>query len=284
MRIGAQQVIWITGAKGRLGRAIDGILDHGRYAVLATDTEVDIADYGAVSHFVALNRPDIIINCAGMTDRAWCEAHPTEAFRANALGARNVAAAAQSINSRVVQLSTDAVFSGQRNVYYDEFDTPHPNTVYGKSKLAGEAFIRDLNPLHVIVRSSWVYADISEHIFANILQAGRTGTPLEVPANQFSTPTSALALARCIVTLIEADEFGIFHAANKGVCSRFEFAIRVLRDAGLPTDMIVPTYEPENAYTLALDNMMLKMTGVHKMPKWEDDLQEYISLMAHVEA
>lgn len=106
-----------------------------------------------------MNRPEIIVNCVGMTDILACEENKDDAFRINALGARNLSVAARSFRSRIVQISTDDVFDGTTEQPYDEFDTPVPNSVYGKSKLAGENFVRSIAPKYLILRSSWVYGE-----------------------------------------------------------------------------------------------------------------------------
>lgn len=278
MHMGPRKVIWIAGATGRIGQAIERQLDHGDYIINTTDTELDVTDHDAVLQYVSVNRPNIVINCAAMADEAACEANPVEAYRVNAMGARNLAAAACSVGASIVQLSTDDVFSGTERGSYNEFDAVLPrDNAYAKSKVAGENFVRELNPQHVIVRSNWVYGAEPGYWFADVLEAGRTGTPLEVPANQLSSPTSVAALAACIVTLIESEEYGLFHAADEGVVSRYDFAREVLRLAGLSDECLRPVNDPAAARTVNLVNLMLAMTGICEMPRWQDDLRDYMA-------
>ena len=153
--------IWITGANGQLGRALLRQMkqEETLHNVLTTDMDVDITDMQQVSRYAGSTRPNVIINCAGMTDVAACEADMVGAYKVNALGARNVAAAARMVDAKIIQLSTDDVFSGERQDALTEFDAAVPNTVYGKSKLAGEMLVRELNPKHLVIRSSWMYGD-----------------------------------------------------------------------------------------------------------------------------
>lgn len=276
MDFGPQEAIWITGAAGRMGTAIESHLDHSKYRILTTDVELDVTDLNAVMDFASVNRPDFIINCAGMARKQDAAERPVEAYRINALGARNCAIASASVGGTIVHLSTDDVFPGKMKAKVNEFDPAMPLEVYGKSKLAGEDFVRTLNTRHIVVRSSWVYCNREGDLFTRILEAGKNGSPLTVPANQVASPTSVDTYARFIISAMESDEFGLFHATTENTCSRFEFAKRVLELAGLPTDGLSGSYEPEDAYHIDLENLMIKMTGVFDMPTWEEDLASFM--------
>lgn len=126
--------------------------------MLDTDVDdLDVTDTDEVLRFGEMNRPDIIINCSGMTDISSCEENPSQAFKVNALGARNLAIVAAKMQAKMVQLSTDDVFDGKSTEPYTEFDITNPGTVYGKSKLAGENYVKEFTTKHFIVRSTWVY-------------------------------------------------------------------------------------------------------------------------------
>ena len=258
-------------------QAVERLLDHVDYVIITTDTELDVTDHEAVLQYVAVNRPNIVINCAAMTDEAACEAHPVEAYRVNAMGARNLAAAAWSVGASIVQLTCDDVFAdqgGERN----EFDaTPPRESVCAKSKIAGENFVRELNPKHVIVRSDWIYGAEPGYWLDSLLMAARTGAPFAVTTDQLASPTSVTTLAACIVALIESEEYGLFHAADRGVTSRYDFAREVLRLAGLSESCLVPESDPAAARTVRLANLMLTMTGIFTMPAWQDDLRTYLA-------
>ena len=153
-----KNAIWITGAEGRLGSALVALLkkDMG-IKVVGTDLDVDITDMEAVEQCMKVYRPNVVINCASISDAEYCEKNMVEAFKVNALGARNLAAASRSANAKMIHLSTDDVFSGKAAGRLTEFDMPDPQSVYGKSKFAGENYVKELNPKHLIIRSSWVY-------------------------------------------------------------------------------------------------------------------------------
>ena len=150
--------IWIAGSAGQMGQALNDTLDPLEMEVFNTDLqELDITRTDEVLNFATLNRPDVIINCAAVTDIQICEDEPEKAYRINALGARNLSIAARKVGAKMVQLSTDDVFDGQRGVAYTEFDEARPQTVYGKSKKAGEEYVKEFTEKHFIVRSNWVY-------------------------------------------------------------------------------------------------------------------------------
>lgn len=277
MRIGPQQVIWIAGASGRMGQAIRSQLDHGVYGVLTTDKEVDITNLEEAVHFAEINRPEIVINATGRHQMAEGKAERYEAYRLYALGARNLAVASEAVGATIVHISSDDVFSGHKHDPACEFDTPYPTTVYGKAKHAGEREVLELNAQHIIVRSSWVYDDRPDDWFRRVLDAGRTGTPIEVPANQFSSPTSCTTFAQWIIKAIESEQFGLFHMAATGSCSRFEFAKTVLEYADLPTTVLQGSHHEEDGYIRELEDMMIELTALPPLPTWQDDLRAFMA-------
>lgn len=271
--------IWITGAAGHVGSALVHLLNGYQYKILATDiTEVDITDLAAVKEYCQSNRPDIIINCAGITDLHECQRHQDQAYLVNALGARNIAQEANAIDAKLIQMSTDDVFGRDGTVPFNEFDDLAPRSVYGRSKAAGERFVKELISRHIIVRSSWVYG--TGHDFINdVLYTVEHGGILHVPSNHVSTPTSAKELAKVILHFIENDIYGTYHAVCKGSCSRYEYAKAVLEMTGNTTKLQVEPYIDESKirprYSV-LDNLMLRLSGIPEPMGWREALEEYI--------
>lgn len=271
--------IWITGASGHVGSALFRMLDRLTYEILATDIkEVDITDVEEVRGCCKLNRPDVIINCAGLTDLQTCEKHPDQAYLVNALGARNLAQEAQAIDAKLIQISTDDVFGTDRSVPYNEFDSLSPRSVYGKSKAAGEQLVKDLMTRYIIVRSSWVYG-VGKDFITDVLNAVKNGGILHVPSNQFSSPTSAQELAKVILAFIETDAYGTYHAVCRGFCSRYEYAQEILKLTGNTGKLIVEPYIDETntrpRYSV-LDNLMLRISGMPEPKDWKEALTEYL--------
>lgn len=275
-----KETIWITGAAGKLGSTLVSMLmENYNYKVIDTDKDVDVTDMEAVSQHADLYRPTVIINCASISDVIYCERNMVEAFRVNALGARNLAAAARKVNARMIQMSTDDVFSGNADDVVTEFDVPDPVSVYGKSKYAGENYVKELSPKHVIVRSSWIYGVGEDDFYNYVLKNATEGKAVDAPMDRFSAPTSADELAKFICTLVESKEYGVFHASCEGVCSRFEFAREILELNGLNHRLAMAVNANEEGRKTAthLDNLMMKMTKIYEMPYWKDALKAYVS-------
>ncbi|MCQ2516633.1 MAG: NAD(P)-dependent oxidoreductase [Saccharofermentans sp.] len=270
--------IWITGASGRIGKElVKRLKANTENRVVATDKDVDITDSKAVMSAAEIYRPDVIINCSSISDVKFCEENMIEAFKVNALGARNLANAARKVNAKIVQLSTDDVFASNGDIRLTEFDTPNPVSVYGKSKLAGENYVKELNPKHLIIRSSWVYGFGTSHFLSYIREKVAANESFTVPEYLISTPTCADTLADFICTIIEKSEYGIFHASSEGSCTRLEFARSVLEGLGADPNLAVPEKSEDGTVSSTLlENLMLKMTGLYEMPAWKEDLDKYL--------
>ena len=204
--------IWLAGAAGQLGQAINEVVDPLEMELLNTDKEeLDITVIDDVLSFGEVNRPDVIINCAGVTDLKTCHDDPETAYRVNALGARNLSIVAAKTGAKFVQISTDDVFDGKTTKPYSEFDDTNPITVYGRSKLAGENYVKEFTAKHFIIRSNWIYGS-GNNFVKHILEAAKNRQVLDVASDQFGSPTSALDLARLVLHLVQTNEYGTYHA------------------------------------------------------------------------
>ena len=271
--------IWITGAQGQVGSAFARILDTTELDVLLTDIdEVDITDMDAVRNYAEMYRPDCVINCARICGPAFCEETSDLAYKAHAVGARNLSVAARSVHAELVQISTDDIFDGRASEPYNEFSTPMPVTVYGKSKLAGEEFVKTIAPKFLIIRSSWVYGD-GENFVTQLLRRAETENCIRVPGDQLGAPTSADEVAKVIYRLLEKDAYGLYHAVCGGVCSRYEFARRILTLAGKNTEILKADSAGENGHPsyAVLDNLMLRLDDIELPVSWEEALRAYMN-------
>lgn len=273
--------IWVSGAKGQLGRAINAQVDKLDYEMLDTDIDyLDITNLQDVLRFGEMSRPDVIINCSGLTDIKACEEDRAAAYRVNALGVRNLSIIAGKLNAKLVQISTDDVFDGRSGEPYTEFDLPNPQTVYGKSKLAGENYVKEFTDRHFIIRSTWVYGE-GDNFVRSFLQRVKEGERIAVASDQFGSPTSAKELASFLLRLIPTSNYGTYHATNKGVCSRYDFAREILEITGKKADLsAVPTKQSDfssvhPAYAV-LDNFVLSLNPVYEFPDWKHSLREYL--------
>jgi dTDP-4-dehydrorhamnose reductase len=280
--------ILITGADGQLGTDLCKSLKNHKLVPL-TINDGDITDFNFVKKQCLTHRPDIIINTAAYVLVDACEDNKDLAFQINALGARNIAVAAEeTTNAKLVHISTDYVFGGEnksRTVPYTEFDNPLPCNAYGASKLAGENFVRHLCRKHFIIRSSSLFGTAGAmgkggNFVETIRRLAKERTELRVVNDQIFSPTYTVDLAMKITQLINTEYYGIFHITNAGICSWYEFTIEILRLAGLKTPVIPITSDqyPQKAirpkYSV-LDNYQLKLLRMDDMPTWQNALKQY---------
>ena len=276
----------ITGGKGMLGRTIQRTLS-GRYEFVIADLpEVDVLDEEKLYGFLAAERPDTVVHCAAATQVDDCETRVDFAYRLNARGSANVAAACDRLGVRLIAISTDYVFDGGLDRPYNEFDRATGGaTVYGKSKFAGEELIRSLCPDHVILRISWLYGfGGPSFVHAMLKLADGTRPELKVVDDQRGNPTSAVAVARKLGEFLSRPLVrGTFHATCEGEASWAEFAAEIFRVAGrdqkirpCTTDEFPrPAPRPKNS---RLDKLALRIAGFAPMPDWRDALREFMQL------
>ena len=275
------QKIWVCGAGGQIGRAINEVVNKLEFEMLDTDIDdLDVTDTDKVLSFGEMNRPDLIINCSGVTDMGLCEENPSYAYKVNALGARNLSIVARKLEAKLVQISTDDVFDGKSEDPYNEFDQTNPATMYGKSKLAGENYVKEFTYKHFIVRSTWVYGK-GDNFVLDFLRKVDSGEKLCIASDQFGSPTSAKELARFILHLVHTGEYGTYHATNQGVCSRYAFAEEILRLTNKRAVMEpVPTpmsdFSKVRPAFAVLDNFIMSMVDIYEFPSWQESLAEYL--------
>ena len=271
--------ITIVGHRGQLGEALQRAL--AGHALQGLDLpEYDITRYPACTHPILEYAPDVVIHAAAMTNVDGCEADPDLAFRVNALGTRNVALACQTLDVPMVYVSTDYVFSGDEGSPRYEYDLPNPQSVYARSKLAGERIVRDLLPQCYITRTAWLY-DATHRNFVNTVRRLAQERPsLKMVTNEVGSPTCAKDLAEAIARLIRYPAYGVYHFVNSGVCSRFEFTRAILELSGRGDYPLEPIdHYPRPAKVPAhveLKNVMGAALGITFRP-WREALQECLS-------
>ena len=277
--------VLVTGGKGMLGRTLAGELTD--FEIIPTDLpEADITDARSFDAAVARIAPDAVIHCAAMTAVDRCETEKELAYKLNAFGTANVAAACRRNGARLIAISTDYVFAGDSDRPYNEFDLPDGGrTVYGQSKFAGEEAVRRHCPDHVICRISWLYGKGGPSFVHTMLKlADGTRPELKVVDDQRGNPTSTLAVARQLRNILNARELtGTFHMTCEGEASWAEFAREIFRQKGIDQKVLPcrtdefprPAPRPKNS---RLDKMMLRLAGLPPMPHWKDALAEFLAL------
>ena len=272
----------VTGAKGQLGTDLVHLLADKGYEVYGYGREeLDITNFDQVKQIIGKVNPDVVIHTAAYTKVDLAESEPDQAFLINAYGTRNVVVASEAVGAKIVYVSTDYVFDGTANVPYNEFAPTNPLSVYGKSKLAGEQFVRDLHSKFFIVRTSWVYGKHGNNFVKTMLKLAQERDELMVVDDQIGCPTYTVDLANCILELIQTEKYGIYHVSNSGHCSWHEFAKAIFEEAGIEvkvnpcTTKDFPRPAPRPAYSV-FEHMALKLNGFSEMRNWREALKEFI--------
>ena len=282
-----RKTVLVTGHLGQLGQALMELLKPD-FRVCGVDIEeVDITRADEVLGAFYLHQPDIVIHTAAITNVDGCELDPELAIRVNALGTQNLVIASEEFNSQFVYISTDYVFPGNADQPYMECDTTGPLSWYGKSKLLGEQFVRNMLLRYYIVRTSWLIGEIGRNFVKLMIKLARERDELTVVSDQRGCPTFAGDLAKAIRELIGTPYYGTYHVTNSGETTWYDFAVRILKEAGINTPVRPITSEEwaeMNQSMVArrprysvLSNLLFGARGFTVLRPWEEALVEYLT-------
>ncbi|MDT9547253.1 MAG: dTDP-4-dehydrorhamnose reductase [Chlorobium sp.] len=281
--------ILVTGSNGQLGSELQelsrSISDHSFF--FYDLPELDITDSEAVMSAVAECRPSVIINAAAYTAVDKAERDPESAFRVNRNGAGVLAAACRDAGALLLHVSTDYVFDGSQPRPYRESDPPSPSSVYGRSKFQGEGLIGEIDPSHIIVRTSWLYSSHGSNFVKTMLRLGAEKKELQVVFDQTGTPTSAVDLAGALMEIAWRHDPShhyrqTYHYSNEGTASWYDFAYAVMELSGLecsvhPVDSSsYPQEAPRPSYSV-LDKGAIKRDWGIRIPYWRHSLATMLS-------
>ena len=272
----------VTGSNGQLGRAVAKLYEgNSEVELVNTDVaELDITNLEQTLELIDKVKPYAIINCAAHTGVDACETDVENAYKINALGPRNLSIAASKVGAKLVQISTDYVFSGDADKPYTEFDIPAPQGVYGKSKLEGELFVKQFADKFFIIRTAWLYGD-GKNFVKTMLRLAETNDKVRVVSDQYGSPTSTKELVKIIDKLLWTENYGTYHGTCEGSCSWADFAKEIFRLAGKNTEVEYittaeyPTPAKRPAYSV-LEKLMLKLTVGYEPSDWKSAIAEYI--------
>lgn len=279
------KTILVTGANGQLGNSIRLLADrHPQYQFLFTDVDtLDITDAAAVKAAVQDNQVNYIINCAAYTAVDKAEDNEELCRRLNSYAVGLLGKAAHEAGAKMIHVSTDYVFSGTSCLPYRETDDTRPVSTYGRTKLAGEEVLMEVCPDAVIVRTAWLYSEFGSNFVKTVLRLGKERDELGFVFDQIGSPTYAGDLAAAIMAIVVSDERdayipGIYHYSNEGVCSWYDFTVKILEIAGInsrvhpietkdyPTRAVRPPYS-------VLNKSKIKQTYGITVPHWEVSLR-----------
>jgi len=273
----------LLGANGQLGKEFGNFLlgkeDVELYSF--SHNELDILDLQKLVDKFQEISPNVVINCAAYTKVDQAEKEQTLAYQVNAIGAKNVSFASFKINAKVIYFSTDYVFDGIKGAPYNEFDKPNPISVYGESKLFGEIYTREHNPNHLILRISWLYGINGSNFVKTIIRIAKEKGELRVVNDQIGTPTYTLDVVRQTWKLIQEDSAGLYHSANIGQTTWFEFAKRIVEKLKLNAKVVpikteeFPSLAKRPKFSV-LENYLFELENKNIMRKWEEAFDEFV--------
>jgi len=280
--------ILVTGVKGQLGYdCVRELKERGYKSVLGIDIEdLDITDEAAVKKFISDYRPDAVMHNAAWTAVDKAEQFPEEVYKVNALGAKYIAEACGGVGAKLIYISTDYVFDGSGENFYETEDKRSGLSVYGKTKSEGEDFVKEALDKYFIVRISWVFGKNGNNFVKTMLRLANSGrSELNVVCDQIGSPTYTYDLSKLLCDMIGTEKYGVYHATNEGVCSWYEFAVEIFKQANLNVKVNpvtteeyakLVTQQAKRPYNSRMSKSSLDRGGFKRLPDWQSALGRFL--------
>ena len=278
--------VLVTGAKGQLGTDVMAELKSNNIEAVGIDREeLDIVDAKACEEFFdkanAEKRIDAVIHCAAYTAVDKAEDEQELSYNINALGTKNIATACKKFDMKLMYISTDYVFNGQGERPWEPDDERQPLNVYGKTKYEGELFLEEITKKYFIVIIAWVFGIAGNNFIKTMLKLAKERDSLTVVDDQIGSPTYTADLSKLLVSMIQTDKYGRYHATNEGYCSWYEFAKEIFKVAGVtinvaPVDSSAYPAKAKRPANSRMEKKKLDEMGFKRLPSWQDATRRYI--------
>lgn len=275
--------VLVTGTKGQLGYDVVNELEKRGHTAVAVDIEeMDITDVVSVERVITEAEVEAVIHCAAYTAVDAAEDNVEICRRVNAEGTENIAKVCKKRDLKMIYISTDYVFDGEGERPWEPDDERHPLNVYGQTKYEGELAVEKYLEKYFIVRIAWVFGVNGKNFIKTMLKLSETHEELNVVDDQVGSPTYTYDLAVLLVDMVESDKYGRYHATNEGLCTWYEFAKEIFRQAGVEVKVNPVTSDmfpakakrPKNS---RMSKEKLDANGFHRLPTWQDALERYLS-------
>lgn len=274
--------VLVTGVKGQLGYDVVNELTKRGHIAIGTDIEeMDITDANSVDKVIKESAPDAVIHCAAYTAVDAAEDNVDLCRKINADGTQNIANVCKELDIKMIYISTDYVFDGEGERPWEPEDERTPLNVYGQTKYEGELAVQNTLDKYFIVRIAWVFGVNGKNFIKTMLNLGKTRDSLTVVNDQFGSPTYTYDLARLLVDMVETEKYGIYHATNEGICTWYEFACEIFKQANIDVKVspVLASEYPAKAKRPSNSRMSkekLTENGFEKLPTWQDALSRYL--------
>lgn len=277
--------VFVTGVKGQLGFDVANELEKRGHEAIGVDIqEMDITDAKSVDRVIKTAAPDAVIHCAAYTAVDAAEDNLELCRKVNAGGTENIAKVCRELDIKMMYISTDYVFNGQGTRPWEPDDKREPLNVYGQTKYEGELAVEENLTKYFIVRIAWVFGVNGKNFIKTMLNLGQTHDKLTVVADQIGSPTYTYDLARLLVDMVETEKYGRYHATNEGLCSWYEFACEIFKQAGMniAVEPVTSDQYPARAkrpMNSRMDKSKLAANGFEPLPAWQDALKRYLEIV-----
>lgn len=275
--------VLVTGVKGQLGYDVMKELNKRNIEAIGADIEqFDITNYEQTEKFIEDNMPDAIIHCSAYTAVDKAEDEIELVKRVNGEGPRNIAKVCHKNDIKMIYISTDYVFNGEGENFFEVNDPVAPLGAYGMTKLMGETAVKEETDKYFIVRISWVFGKNGNNFIKTMLRLSETKDEISVVCDQIGSPTYTADLAVLLCDMISTEKYGTYHATNEGICSWAEFTEEIFRQAHKNTKVNHITSEeypskakrPKNS---RMSKKSLDEAGFNRLPDWKDALNRFLS-------
>lgn len=278
--------VLVTGVKGQLGHDVmDELAAKGIEGIGVDVEEMDITDAAACEKVITEAKPDAVIHCAAYTAVDAAEDNLELCRKINAEGTRNIARVCKAMDIKMMYISTDYVFNGGGERPWEPDDHREPLNVYGLTKYEGEIAVEQNVQKYFIVRIAWVFGVNGKNFIKTMLRLGKEKGAVSVVDDQIGSPTYTYDLARLLVDMIQTDKYGRYHATNEGLCSWYEFACEIFRQAGMDEVKVTPVdsdgfpakaKRPSNS---RMSKEKLTENGFERLPSWQNALERYLKAL-----
>ena len=271
----------VTGVKGQLGHDIVKECQKRNIEAVGVDVdEMDITNAKQVDRVIKKNKYDVVVHCAAWTAVDKAEDEIDACTKVNVVGTKNIVKVCKELDIPLMYFSTDYVFDGQGESEWKEYDERHPLNVYGQTKYEGELAVQTLNR-YFIVRIAWVFGVNGNNFIKTMLRLGKAHGAVSVVNDQIGSPTYTYDLAKLCVQMIQTNKYGIYHATNEGLCSWYEFACEIFKQAGMnvevtPVDSTKFPAKAKRPNNSRMSKTMLDKNGFDRLPTWQDALSRYL--------
>lgn len=279
--------ILVTGVKGQLGYDVVQEGELQGFEMIGTDVDnMDIIDAGQVKRVIEECKPDAVIHCAAYTAVDAAEDNQELCRKINVEGTRNIAEVCKDRDIPMMYFSTDYIFDGQGENFWKEDDPKKPLNVYGQTKYEGELVVQELVKKHFILRISWVFGVNGNNFIKTMLRVGPQRGEVGVVADQIGSPTYTYDLAKLVIDMVQTDKYGAYHVTNEGICSWYEFACEIFKQAGLDVKVnsLTTAEYPAKAkrpFNSRMSKDKLKASGFSMLPDWKDALERYLNALGY---